>query len=203
VYLRTSINRENSNKHLDITDFVSRGMVSQEEDVIAQGGGAKIVIKSGPSKPKLDSVTPTQWVAANARIMAELLSTGALPLADVYQYLAYTCKVGDLAERFEWRSVLLYDREYRTIQANYKFPWATDTPHLGTVLLKEKPPPAKLANPRTNNFRPGRKVGGITNKEPCRLYNRGQCTYERCRYAHVCLVEGCGQGHPEVEHKKA
>ena len=32
-------------------------------------------------------------------------------------------------------TVLLYDREYRSAQANYNFPWGSDVPHLVSVHL--------------------------------------------------------------------
>jgi hypothetical protein len=211
MYLRTSRAGEANSKHLDIVDYVSRYSFRTEEEVIASGAGTKIVVKAGPSKPKLDTVSPTQWIASNARIMAELLSTGNLTLACVSQYLAYTCKVGDLAERYDWKSVLLFDREYRMIQAAHHIPWGTDIPHLVTTSLKEKSPPplsadkyirqpAKTWQPRGNNQGSYRAPGN--QREICKLFNRGRCPYANCKFDHVCSVPGCGKDHCEVEHQK-
>ena len=61
-------------KHLDICDYVARSGLKIEEEVVASGGLHSIVIKSGPSKVKLETVSPTQWAAANAHIMAELVT---------------------------------------------------------------------------------------------------------------------------------
>lgn len=132
----------------------------------------------------------------------------------MYQYLAYTAKIGDLGERFDWKSVLQFDREYRVAQANHGFPWASDASHLSTVMLREKgtvedklknagnrngagtygkPGSARSNNPRFNGY--------SSMREPCRLFNRGKCDYRICRYEHVFAVPGCGQAHAEVDHK--
>ena len=219
MYLQTSLLGNSAAKHLDIIDYVTRGVLRSEEEVIASGGGFKMVVKAGPSKPKLDTVTPTQWLAANARIMAELLATEVLSSSCVCQYLAYTCKVGDLAERFDWKSVLSFDREYRILQAAHNIPWGMDTSHLITTLLREKPPAQfnqGYGNLYKNNrsghvahyqqeksFGQARPSSGYSNKEICKLYNRGRCAYPNCRYEHLCSVPGCGRSHPETEHKSA
>ncbi len=63
-------------KRLDIVDFVQRGLL-EEEVTLSTGGGAEEVFKSGPRKPKLETVSPMQWSAANIRI---ILSSGYLRL---------------------------------------------------------------------------------------------------------------------------
>ena len=59
--------------------------------------------------------------------------------------------IGELACRFTWTSVLLFDEEYRQRQAAVGFPWGTEAPHLSTVLLRDRqqgtepPPPPHLS----------------------------------------------------------
>ena len=202
IYLTNS---RKSGKHLDIVDFVTRGFQCAEEEVLAGTGAYQVIIKSGPAKVKLDSVTPNQWVAANARIMAELVTAGSLKDRGILQYLAYTCKVGDLADRYDWKSVLLYDREYRVAQSHHDFLWGMDIPHIITTCLREKPPPAP-AGAKNNLLKQNTKdkVGKERFKNGrviCRMYNQGSCTYNPCKFIHACAVSGCTEKHPESEHK--
>ena len=55
-------------------------------------------------------------------------------------YLQYTKMVGELAARYMWQSMLPFDEEYRQQQAKQGFPWWTDAPHLGTVMLRDHGP---------------------------------------------------------------
>ena len=53
----------------------------------------------------------------------------------VAHFLSYTVKISSLAHRYVWATGLLYDREYRRDQTNYKFPWGSDVAHLVSVHL--------------------------------------------------------------------
>ena len=46
-------------------------------------------------------------------------------------YLSHTSKMGELATRYTWSSVILLHDEYRRQQAAYRFHWGSDTPQLG------------------------------------------------------------------------
>ena len=96
------------------------------------GGGETLKINS---KPKLDKVSPAMWVVANTGIMKAMV---ARPDFCVEQYLTYTEMIGELACRFTWTSVLLFDEEYSQRQAAVGFPWGTEAPHLSTVLLRDR-----------------------------------------------------------------
>ena len=113
-----------------ITYFVSDTVTDTEE--ISLGPGATLKLTSG-TKPKLHAVSPAMWIAANARIMAALYGSGNLDHG-----AAYTAKIGELASRYTWASVLAYDQEYRRRQAAARFRWGSDSQHLCTVLLKKK-----------------------------------------------------------------
>ena len=91
---------------LRIVDFVSGA--GQETEEIELGGGLCIKLP-GSNKPKLDKVSPAMWMAANGRIFAQLINSGELSSKnDILDYVAYTTKIGELACRFAWQSVLVY-----------------------------------------------------------------------------------------------
>ena len=82
-------------KPLLIPDFVTLGTYDnreEEQEIGNNSSGAKIVIRSARGKPKLEHVTLSMWVAANWRIMHELLRTGKLSATTtaIADYLAYT-----------------------------------------------------------------------------------------------------------------
>ena len=181
--------------HLDIVDFVPLLMSneSQYEQVLSSQNGNEIVLKSGTKKLKLDSVSPMQWTAANAKIMAKLLLEGKLGSDHVANYLAYTVKVSNLAQKYTWQSVLVYDREYRHFQAIHKFLWGSDIPHLISVHLVPKTVkptfPAKKEDKYPVSFK----------SIPCKLFNHSQCHYgAKCKFGHICSV--CKGPHAQPQH---
>ena len=188
-----------------IVDFISNSARDSEE--IDLGGG--ISLKLAGQKPKLDKVSPAMWMAANGRIMAHLISTGDLDADQTLDYISYTIKIGELACRYTWASVLVYDDEYRTLQAAGGFRWGADTPHLSTVLLREKTTALQRQQQpyHQHQQQQQQQYGGFrrrpTNsagKEYCLQYNRGNCTYgNRCNFSHSCLT--CGKAdHPAKDH---
>lgn len=179
-------------KPLLITDFASDlgGPCDSQEQILSEGQeGQSIVLKSASRKVKLDNISPAQWISANARILAELLHVGKLQATQVPNYLAYTAKVGDLALRYSWSSVLHYDYEYRFLQAQYQFEWSKDVPHLATTRLRE----------RLNGSTPS-SAKSQTKKPVCRNFNTKGCSFTNCSYRHVCSEPGCGKAHSKVNH---
>ena len=172
-----------------ITDFVSDTVTDTEE--ISLGPGATLKLTSG-TKPKLHAVSPAMW------IMAALYDSGDLGHGAAKDYMAYTAKIGELASRYTWASVLAYDQEYRCRQAAARFRWGSDSQHLCTVLLKEKA--ATPAGISQRGGQTGRRVGP-GGKEVCIQYNHGKCSYgPRCNFEHVCLL--CLQVHPQSDHRQ-
>ena len=100
------------------------------------------MVKSGPRKPKLENLTLSQWSIANLAILYKLVGENRLGADAMLDYLSYTTKVYQLVQRFNLPSVLLYDREYRKLQATMKFRWGTDVQHLHTLCLqaRDRPP---------------------------------------------------------------
>ena len=191
-------------RHLDITEFVRVGPTEHEESISEGGDGSQIVLKSGPKRPRLENVTPMQWSAANLRILIELLQEGHLQAQNIFEYLAYTIKISELAESYVWQSVLCYDRAYRQLQAQHGFKWGSDSQHLGIVHLRarQSAPPSR---PQKMYVTSGSRAKAEGEKaQLCRLYNRLQCPFgASCKYRHVCSATLCGQAHPLATHRKS
>jgi hypothetical protein len=190
----------NQGKHYRcIIDFIPRSArQSDEEFEIATG----VVLKVNPTiKPKLETVTPAQWVAANACILGDMIRNGGVSMETVLDYMSYTAKVGELATKYTWVSVILYDDQYRLKQHEFQYRWGSDSPHLISLNL----------DVRTKNQRPGnsfnrkpdasRDQHGDGVKAVCRNYNAGvRCPFNPCRFKHACEV--CGKGHARIDHDK-
>ncbi len=194
-----------SGKPLSLLKYLPASLnVSEHEIPIAESDGGRIVLKSGPKRPRPESLSPQQWFSANCRAIAEMIENQASTV-DLLSYITYLVKTCDLADRFDWPSIMLYDAEYRELQARQGFPWGADMPHCQKVYLREKP--RSDTAPRTwPGRRPGSQRGGGTTggrkMEPCRLYNVGRCNFANCIYRHVCSVPECGQAHPQTQHPK-
>jgi hypothetical protein len=171
--------------HLKIVDFLTYTDTCAEQDIEVGGG---VSIRLPRQKLRLEVVTQAQWIVANSRIMATLIQTGQLGSAGTMDYLSYTVKIGELAGRFTWQSVLLYDDQYRRTQAAYGFRWGSDSQHLYTVTLRERSKPGR----HQEGHRAGStatRPGGHGDREVCQQWNRGRCTFApRCRFQHVCSV---------------
>ena len=201
-----------NSKPLEIIDFVGLSVKFEhnDEQIISElNDNNSIILKTNSKKPKYENLTVWQWALGAIRIQDELVRLGKL-CSDIEkrQYWGYTCKVLELNTRFEWQSVLEYDKEYRKNQARFDFPWGTEIPHLTSVQLKDK------RNNFQNNFKknkqgsqPTNSSSGFNNKKggsgqqlTCRDFNRDKCTRVSCKYQHTCSVSDCGKNHPASQH---
>ena len=179
-------------------------MGEQKEHVFGEGEGPHVVLKTGRKKVPLEQISPMQWSCANVKILLELLRRGHLQETAMFDYLAYTVKIGELAESYTWGSILQYDRAYRQLQAQHGFRWASDSPHLTALHLKPRST-GHLQGKSTPPPKPGRRAGTSTGQASaanvCRLYNRNVCPYGKdCRFEHRCLAPNCGGNHPLALH---
>ncbi|MCG8078480.1 MAG: hypothetical protein JAY75_19845, partial [Candidatus Thiodiazotropha taylori] len=188
----------------DICDFVPHAL---EEEVLVGGQGEqKLVIKAGPKKPRLESLTLSQWSVANLAILYKLVNEGKLGGSSLMDYLSYSTKVYQLVQRFSLVSVLLYDREYRKLQSEMNFRWGTDVQHLHTLFLQHRSGSGTQGNAanfqkRGNNQFPKQKENKRV--ETCRNFNSEKgCSYAQCRFQHKCLIPGCSQSHPATAHSQ-
>ena len=137
-------------KILQIVNFIDNLVPKDNEWTISENGQSRLVISYGQRKPRLESVTLTQWVKGNTRIFHHLLFSGKLPTAvDISEYLVYTVKIMEFAIKYEWVSVLKYDDEFCQLQGIYGYPWNYDCSTL-LVTLVPKPP----SNSHKSKFSP-------------------------------------------------
>ena len=190
--------------HYDICDFVQCNI--EEDTIIGCQGDQQIVVKSGPRKPKLENLTLSQWSIANLAILYKLVGENRLGADAMLDYLSYTTKVYQLVQRFNLPSVLLYDREYRKLQATMKFRWGTDVQHLHTLCLqaRDRPPVQGVQIAKKSGMQ---RQGGNRSDRPkrdtpiCRNFNSSKgCTHPSCNYRHECIVPGCGKNHTVMSH---
>ena len=185
-------------KPLLIPDYVSEAM-DEEGEEIELGQGHTLKLRQGP-KTKLLRVSPAQWISANMRIMAELYESAVLDSESIVDYMAYTAKIGELATRYTWQSVLLYDQDYRKKQAAAGFRWGADSHHLVAVHLKERAATGSATTSAKRQTTTGNRKIGPGGKEICLQYNAGKCQYgAKCNFEHVCVV--CYRSHPQVDHR--
>lgn len=187
-------------KPLLISEFLPRTMssISTEDQVLPIGeGGSHIIFKMGGNRTKLSDISPAAWTYANSRIQDRLCAEGRLDVQGNRDYLMYTSKVGELAMRYTWNSVVAYDNEYRVQQAEHGFRWGADIQHLAYTLLVAKP----VTQPQRKSH-PTQQRRQASPQEVCRNYNNNRCTRSNCRFRHVCSKQGCNQGHPATEHDK-
>ena len=104
----------------------------------------------------------------NTKFLAEISALGPVVLRSVLDdYLAYTVKIGELATRFTWALVLLYDDDYRRRQAEMDFCWGSDAPHLSMVILKERPSSQKPGGGRPDYARQHQKPSFTSGRSRC------------------------------------
>ena len=135
-----SVAGKSTPSYLDICDFVQSSI--EEEVVLGSQGDQQIIVKSGPKKPRIENLTLSQWSVANLAILYKLVGENKLQGSELMDYLSYTTKIYQLVQRFNLVSVMLYDREYRKLQAGLKFRWGTDVQHLSNIHLQARDNPA-------------------------------------------------------------
>ena len=136
--------KEGETKPLLLPDFISPanfdGSIEDEQD-IGGSAGAQIVLRASRSKPKLENISLSMWVAANATIMNKLSNTGKLSgPSKIADYLSYTVKVAELLESHTLASAVIYDNEHRKLQHQYEFRWGRDSQYLHTRFLVKRHP---------------------------------------------------------------
>jgi hypothetical protein len=185
IYLGLNTQGEETD-FLDIPKFAAQiiNPKDREEQTVCTTDGGELVFKTkgGPKKLALESVSPTLWLGANAKIMYSLLAKEELQVCEIPQYLAYTVQISHYAQTKDWISVLKYDNEYRRLQATYKFPWGSNIQHLSNFTLVEKP----KGWPKTAQNQNGQFKGQKKGTDVCMLFNTGKCRFNPCKFKHCC-----------------
>lgn len=117
-----------------------------------------------------------QYAAANMRLLNFLLESGLLHRNDVEFYLAFSANIFDLAAKYTWPSILIFDRHYRELQAHHGFKWGTYAPQLEMQLLQPKSAQPALNLGRTTDY-----------QEDCKMFKaKGICRFgDKCKFRHV------------------
>ena len=80
-------------KFLDIADFVNLVPPLLEEQVLSEGNGTELVMRSAARKPKLQNISIEDRCLANTRIMDEMYSSGRLNSHSIRDCMAHTIKI--------------------------------------------------------------------------------------------------------------
>ena len=128
-----------SNKAVHITQFLSekanrRSQSKRQEFVLRSGRTETLVLKTEDDHPYL-GIYMEQWGAAKMRLLNHLLSKGDLSRENIEYYMAYTTRIFEFAEIYEWNSAIHFDHKYREIQAEHQFQWGTFSLHMELQLL--------------------------------------------------------------------
>ena len=76
TFLHAAQAPSNVGKPLRVLDHLNQasGVVEEEIPVVGRDG-TMLVLKTGPKKPRAESITPQQWFAANCRILSSMLAS--------------------------------------------------------------------------------------------------------------------------------
>ena len=194
---------EGHGKHRSIIDYIPRGARNSSESQESCEMIPGLTITAG-TKMKLEDITPAQWVAANSNILADIIrkSPRSVQADTILDYLSYTAKIGEFATKFTWKSVILYDDDYRAKQHQFQFRWGSDSPHLSLVKLIARDQPKEDKHKKFKDTRKDSAHEHPANMPICRCYNEEQtCKIQPCRFQHVC--EWCKGSHPRVKHDQS
>ena len=91
---------------------------------------------------------PLQYMEGSLCVMREMAKEGR-SLTELLECAGYLIKIANMGQRFQWRSVLQYDTEYRKAQADDGFGFGADSSYLMQVFLCEGLTPKPHAAVRT------------------------------------------------------
>jgi hypothetical protein len=140
----------------------------------------RLVLRTEDNHP-YTNISIAEWGAANCRLMNYLLQNGQLNRDEVEFYLAYSAKIYDFADRYQWESILEYDYRYRELQAEYGFKWGVINPDMELQLQ-----PRQKTRVDSNTSRQDQFVRKPRAVEDCKLFMaHGYCRFgENCRFNH-------------------
>jgi hypothetical protein len=199
-------------KPFSIPDYVriARASADEDEKLLFFNEETGSFERRGRQKPLIANVMLSQWIGAEARILVKMIEEGLITSVEgMKEHLVHMEKIGDLSQTNTVSSVMVYDQEYRKNQAARQFSWQEDEFHLQSLYLVERKPNAFNSAPRGSPGPQAAYRGKNTPQRPPRLnkvcydfQNESGCQRPTCRYTHACIVEGCGQSHPQYLHTK-
>ena len=121
-------------KLYDLRDFITVMPEFREKSTALKVGDNELTLPT--QRSKLESITPLQYMEGSLRVMREMAKEGR-SLTELLQYAGYLIKIANMGQRFQWRSVLQYDTEYRKAQADAGFDFGADSSYLMQVFLRD------------------------------------------------------------------
>ena len=95
-----------------------------------------------------ESISPLMWTGASIKILSRIISDGELDTEGTLQYLAYMLRFTQLDISHTWKSLLLYDRRCRIMQAATKDGWEKEPDGVASTTLVKKPQRDPRGQPR-------------------------------------------------------
>ena len=181
-------------EYIDLSKLITRnrsGGVREEEshfEFIHKNGQTFLSLLSERDYTQISSYP--KWEQA-FRIYSNIL-TSKYP-SKATELLQYNHTIHSASQSYHWDNVYAYDKEFRYHIARHPVrSWAIILQQAWTMLLKDR-----LKNDNSL-FQRGTFTGnGKQNKrdkEPCRQFNRGKCTFSlSCKFDHHCSVPKCGK----------
>ena len=201
--LRSSVEKKNQGERvLLISDFLTSNINVSYIDSIDEeplSGSTKLVREGHFKKPKVTDYTPEIWAAANFRIIKHLINEGTATEV-LTQYVDYSSMIADYLSMYVHQGVFLLDFEHRHRVAKEGRVWNDILRHDELKYLKHMSVP-KVDNSKQKKGRKFRKDSEVT----CVSFNtRRGCAYgNKCRFNHVCNMDGCSGKHSSIECPKS
>lgn len=147
----------------ELSDIFSGGLLHVGDD-------GKIEAKPRQTKDKIASIE--QWSDAFLIFSSIYLTKFPTKLQEILKYMATIRDAASKFPNFAWR---LYDEQFRIRQALQVSNWGKINSDLWLRIMPSTAShSATLQTPSTN------PVG------TCRYFNKGSCSFTRCRYRHAC-----------------
>ena len=188
-----------SSNPYDIRDFITTMPTEGREGGSVKVGDVELNLVE--SKLKLDSVTPLQYMEASLGILREMALKDGASLPHVLQYVGYLVTIANMGQRFQWKSVIKYDSEYRKAQDEAGFPFGADSSFMMQLFLRDRPAAeAKPPHQPNSTPHPQTKFDPRSDKPICGRFNTPiGCKLPRCKFAHLCRM--CYSTHSITSHK--
>ena len=98
------------------------------------------------TKPMLDNINQMQYMEAFLCTLQEMAVKDGASLPQVLQYVGYLIQIANMGQRFQWKSVLKYDSEYRKTQAEAGFTDGVDSSFMMQLFLQNMARPSTSSN---------------------------------------------------------
>ena len=185
-------------EYVEFSKLISKNRFMNEQDqhleLVNKNGRTFLTLVTDREMVQISSYI--KWEQA-FRIYSNILTTCYPQKAtEVLQY-GHTIQTASMS--YVWENMYAYDWEFRRhIQRHPNRSWSVILQQTWTMLLKDRLRNDYFQrNSFGNNGNNGNVSKGGNKREPCRRFNKGQCTHGlSCKYDHRCSVKKCGKfGH--------